>query len=515
MSYLIEKFLDRCNAIDEDLIVEGIADVKRKYPNIDDDTFMNIIKLDPTYKDGVDSVGTYGKWLLTIYNRTKKIPDTNVINLLKEFDANKRYLDASDRDIGKYKTIDELEQKVNSIEPHEVSKTRKNKDIRKAIRKTNLVDDAEYLGTFDDFEVYIPKTYEASCKLGQGTTWCTASNSDNSYYNSYSEEGPLYIMINTKNPSEKYQLHVESEQFKNKDDHELSKTELANIYVNNPKLWEFIKKVSSKNSYLTDKYDNIEKNGDKYKKLNDTLKENLNVTIQLPSKKYTRYTDRLIGYYFGSDANDNILYLLCSNYVSSSDEYLEMLDSMILDWSLQDVNEVYNDSYVYETIFEDELLKNNIEEKYNVTLNNIEDAEELVSFNEELNQAINDCILSEIEHSYDKQYNDAFVDFLSYKLPRIFPFFKNINNHSIQVNGNLNNILKSLYDTNYGGNYEDEETDISNILEEFNWENAEDIITAITPIFILDVTYYANNFFDSYANNIYPEYDLLTLGDYL
>lgn len=49
---------------------EDIEAVKKYYPNIPDDTFMQLIELDPTYR-GNDSLGKYGKWLLNLYNRNK------------------------------------------------------------------------------------------------------------------------------------------------------------------------------------------------------------------------------------------------------------------------------------------------------------------------------------------------------------------------------------------------------------------------------------------------------------
>lgn len=47
------------------LICEDIDAVQKYYPNIPNDTFMELISLDPTYT-GKDSVGKYGKWLLNL-----------------------------------------------------------------------------------------------------------------------------------------------------------------------------------------------------------------------------------------------------------------------------------------------------------------------------------------------------------------------------------------------------------------------------------------------------------------
>lgn len=55
--------------LDETLFLETIASVMANYPNIPEDQFLSIISLDPTYKEGRDSVGKYGKWLLNLYNK--------------------------------------------------------------------------------------------------------------------------------------------------------------------------------------------------------------------------------------------------------------------------------------------------------------------------------------------------------------------------------------------------------------------------------------------------------------
>lgn len=50
-------------------LLEDIAAVKKYYPSIDDATFMQLIALDPTYRDGSNSLGKYGKWILNLYNK--------------------------------------------------------------------------------------------------------------------------------------------------------------------------------------------------------------------------------------------------------------------------------------------------------------------------------------------------------------------------------------------------------------------------------------------------------------
>lgn len=126
----------------------------------------------------------------------------------------------------------------------ELSQNQIAKQNRKEKHRANLVEDADYLGRFGNYEVYIPKTYAASCKLGSGTTWCTASTSSQNYFDSYTRQGNLYILINVNDPSKKYQIHFETNSFMNKDDRNVSTKELMNILKDSPELYtDFITKL--------------------------------------------------------------------------------------------------------------------------------------------------------------------------------------------------------------------------------------------------------------------------------
>lgn len=85
------------------------------------------------------------------------------------------------------------------------------------------------------WEVWVPNTYEASCKLGQGTEWCTATTSTRDYFDSYTNDGKLYININ-KSTGDKYQFHFESESFMDADDEEI---EIEDFFLYNPSLAKF------------------------------------------------------------------------------------------------------------------------------------------------------------------------------------------------------------------------------------------------------------------------------------
>ena len=229
----------------EEYLLEDIAAVREHYPSIDDETFDKLIRLDPTFKENVDRVGTYGKWLLDLYKKTNKIPDESIKELLTTFNKTKNHLPIDKRDINKYKSIEDLKNMLDNTKI-ELSQNQIAKQNRKEKHKANLVEDADYLGRFGNYEVYIPKTYAASCKLGSGTTWCTASTSSQNYFDSYTRQGNLYILINVNDPSKKYQIHFETNSFMNKDDRNVSTKELIAILKDSPELYtDFITKLKT------------------------------------------------------------------------------------------------------------------------------------------------------------------------------------------------------------------------------------------------------------------------------
>ena len=205
-------------------LTEDIAAVKRQYSHIPEEDFYDIIKLDPTYKEGSDSVGKYGKWLLGLYKKDNPLNYTTWISdMLADYDSKKndRNYDI-EKDIGKFKSVADMEVAVEYAAPAELSHRQEVRNRQQARKNADIVKDADIVYEDDDWKVYVPKTYEASCKLGQGTSWCTASTESQSAFDEYMDSGNLYININKHNPEDKYQFHFESEQFMDNDDEEIS-----------------------------------------------------------------------------------------------------------------------------------------------------------------------------------------------------------------------------------------------------------------------------------------------------
>jgi hypothetical protein len=116
----------------------------------------------------------------------------DVIELVKEFDRFQQSLDV--KDINKY----DLDGLKLAIESHkETSKSQLKK-----------VDTSGAKKLFEDKNILIvkPLTYEASCKYGAGTRWCTTMAGQPSYFESHTKEdqGLYYIILKNFNKDNKF-----------------------------------------------------------------------------------------------------------------------------------------------------------------------------------------------------------------------------------------------------------------------------------------------------------------------
>lgn len=202
-------------------LLEDIASTKRQYSHIPEDDFYQIIALDPTFNSDRDSVGKYGKWLLGLYKKDNPLnystddEGNTITDLLATYDKFKNDRNYQiEKDINKFKSFKDLNNAINSVSSTELSARQKERELRTS-------KDYKVVYKDKDWTIYVPLSYAGSCTLGKGTSWCTAYSEDDGYYNKYTKQGPLYILINNNDKSEKYQFHFESEQFMDKDDHDI------------------------------------------------------------------------------------------------------------------------------------------------------------------------------------------------------------------------------------------------------------------------------------------------------
>ena len=168
---------------------EDIAAVRKMFPKLGDGEFSYIVKkFDPTYKPGSDSVGKFTKWLLNLANKKDFQVDGSeeqvhyFNNLLDDFETKKSLL--SNKDIGQFKSIKELEDKLATLEKPELTARQKERQMRKAYK------DAELIWQDDEWQVWYPQNWDAACTLGKGTSWCTADSRTPRYYIYYAYDVP-------------------------------------------------------------------------------------------------------------------------------------------------------------------------------------------------------------------------------------------------------------------------------------------------------------------------------------
>lgn len=222
---------------------EAIEDIKKYYPNIPDDIFLQLIELDPTYRSGSSSAGKYGKWLLNLYNKGNLSEEdfSEVTPLLNQFTTYRNRI--QNKDLNSYKSLDALADTLTSVIDDDSmltprQKVRFLKNVKSGKIKTNAEDDYDVVLDTPKFIVYVPNTHEASMNLGKGTDWCTAHENPE-WYNHYTKNnGKLYI-IKDKNTGERWQYSDSTEDFLDENDEEF---DITNLLSQDTKLSAFFAK---------------------------------------------------------------------------------------------------------------------------------------------------------------------------------------------------------------------------------------------------------------------------------
>ena len=251
------------------LLTEGIAELKRQYPNISDNDYQQLIRMDPTYKGG-NEIGKFGRWILDLYNlfvkdrlaeekyeKAKayvaqhpeaKMPPAPVqksIDKIEDFqklpDLLSKFVKlAKDikQPINSFKSVSDLASAVRASEEKDITVDEKAEANYKVFREA-MSDGLKVVYQDNDWVIGIPETYEASAHFKKPVTdWCTAyPDMYKRYLGIYG--GKYYIHLN-KNTGELYQLHVESDQFKDVSDKEIDRYKFTK---ENPQLKSFYDKI--------------------------------------------------------------------------------------------------------------------------------------------------------------------------------------------------------------------------------------------------------------------------------
>ena len=243
------------------LLTEGIAELKRQYPNISDNDYQQLIRMDPTYKGG-NEIGKFGRWILDLYNLFVKDrlaeekyekakayvaqhpeakmppkPSQKSIDKIEDFqklpDLLSKFIKlAKDikQPITTFKSVADLASAVRASEEKDVQVDEKAQANYKVFREA-MSDGLKVIYQDNDWVVGIPETYESSSHFKEPIThWCTAYPD---MYRKYIEAygGKYYIFLN-KHTGELYQLHAESDQFKNAADQEVNRNKFVEENAN-------------------------------------------------------------------------------------------------------------------------------------------------------------------------------------------------------------------------------------------------------------------------------------------
>lgn len=194
------------------LLHEDIDAVKRQpeFSGIDDDMFMRLIALDPTYREGSNSVGKYGKWILRLFKKgeiSEELFD-DIPTLLRQFKTyNNRF---KNKDINAYKTVSDLATAIDEVVDDDTMLTDRQrlrflKNVKAGRITLPAEDNYDTLYNSSQFIMWSPNTHEASMKLGKGTRWCTAHENPD-WYNRYTRDDSRLYIIKDKETGRRYQF---------------------------------------------------------------------------------------------------------------------------------------------------------------------------------------------------------------------------------------------------------------------------------------------------------------------
>ena len=250
----------------EEVLLKKFTEPRKKKkktlkPVMDKTTFYQLVKADPTTRVAEDNdqtevkkVGAYTQWIIKKYMELQQEADKEyaygspdwgvalerlqatfmedlykVTEDLQKFDRFKSQIPQEKRDINRITSTDELYELTKQFSLEQATTTKAERVLK----------DAEMVYDGPNWEILVPKTKEASCHYGANTRWCTAG-SGNNYFEHYSKDGPLYIITNKKDHTDKYQFHFESNQFMDKEDRSIT---LSTFLNERPDLKEFFKEM--------------------------------------------------------------------------------------------------------------------------------------------------------------------------------------------------------------------------------------------------------------------------------
>jgi hypothetical protein len=187
---------------------------KKYYSDIEPSVFLRIVSAEPKSKitnGKVLKIGRYSKVLLNMFRKGSL--------KLEDLPRAKEYL-------GYLYTYNiPMPEGVNELSDlYDIVKGKMAQSTKSLSVILPMLNDNEYKKVHDgkNWLIFVPKNQKAASYLGVNTDWCTtwghlslnpAHKDRSNHFNTHNVRGPLYIIINKSNESNKYQFHFESDQY--------------------------------------------------------------------------------------------------------------------------------------------------------------------------------------------------------------------------------------------------------------------------------------------------------------
>tara|TARA_R110000803_G_scaffold4907_3_gene16291 strand:- start:967 stop:1677 length:711 start_codon:yes stop_codon:yes gene_type:complete len=186
---------------------------------IKDTTFQSIL-------DAAQNDSAFATWLTSRVAGSRK---AKPIIKIEDIPKYKNYLSVFKRNKNKYplKDINMIKDQNTLNDFIKVSRDISDAEGEDISSQTGVSKADKYaqlkMGEVDGYEIFkFPQgsedLYGASCELGSGTAWCTATGQTDSWFKQYINDGPIYIIINKSDSKDKYQFSFETHSFMDRND---------------------------------------------------------------------------------------------------------------------------------------------------------------------------------------------------------------------------------------------------------------------------------------------------------
>lgn len=177
----------------------------------------------------------YVPWIIQKYinGEIERLEDLNQVSSdLEIYDTYKNKKEFSDYIKNNYRIIGVDPNPTKSKNIFNLSVIQLSRIIDKYKPEIEIVDKGISTVVYEDdsVRVIVPKDKQAACYYGQGTRWCTAATRSKNYFDEYNKRGLLYILLDKRDKSIKHQLQIESRQYKDIEDQDVSLVKLKKDY---------------------------------------------------------------------------------------------------------------------------------------------------------------------------------------------------------------------------------------------------------------------------------------------